>query len=128
MQICIDCGQELPRSKFHIRNNRKIGIESRCKDCSNAKKREYRKNNKEMIRAQNKRRVPGWDIDRYNEYLELQEGKCGICGTTKYTNKDGVLTTTTLLTSLEDYFVVDVMLDWDTSRITLSISSQPLTT
>ena len=88
MQICIDCGQELPRSKFHIRNNRKIGIESRCKDCSNAKKREYRKNNKDLIRAQNKRRVPGWGIDRYNEYLELQQGKCAICGTTKYTNKD----------------------------------------
>jgi len=40
--------------------------------------------------------------------------------------KTGVLTTTTLLTNLEDYFVVGVMLDWDTSRITLSISSQPL--
>ena len=88
MKTCIDCGQELPRSKFHIRNNRKIGIESRCKDCSNAKKREYRKNNKDLIRAQNKRRVPGWDIDRYNEYLELQQGKCAICGTTEYTNKD----------------------------------------
>ena len=49
MKTCIDCNQELPRSKFHIRSNRKIGIESRCKDCSNAKKREYRKNNKEII-------------------------------------------------------------------------------
>jgi hypothetical protein len=88
MKTCIDCKQELSRSKFHIRNNRKIGIESRCKDCSNAKKREYRKNNKDLVRAQNKRRVPGWDINRYNQYLELQEGKCAICGTNKYTNKD----------------------------------------
>ena len=88
MKTCIDCKQELPRSKFHIRNNRKAGIVSRCKDCSNAKKREYRSNNKDLIRAQNKRRVPGWDINRYNEYLELQGGKCAICGTTEYTNKD----------------------------------------
>ena len=81
MKICIDCGQKLPYSKFHIRNNRKIGIESRCKDCTNAKKREYRKNNKDLIRAQNKKRNPGWDIDRYNQYLELQNNTCAICGT-----------------------------------------------
>jgi hypothetical protein len=88
MKICIDCKLELPHSKFYIRNNRKIRIESRCKDCASIKKKQYRLNNKEMIRAQNKRRVPGWDIDRYNEYLKLQENKCGICGTTKYTNRD----------------------------------------
>jgi hypothetical protein len=88
MKICIDCKLELPHSKFYIRNNRKIRIESRCKDCASIKKKQYRLNNKEMIRAQNKRRVPGWDINRYNEYLKLQEGKCAICGTTKYTNKD----------------------------------------
>ena len=88
MKICIDCKQELPHSKFYIRNNRKIRIESRCKDCASIKKKQYRKNNKEMIRAQNKRRVPGWDIHRYNEHFKLQEGKCAICGTTKYTNKD----------------------------------------
>ena len=88
METCINCNQKLPRSKFHIRSSRKIGIQGTCKDCSNAKKREYRKNNKDLIRAQNKRRVPGWNIDRYNEYLELQQGKCAICGTTEYTNKD----------------------------------------
>ena len=81
MEICINCNQELPRSKFHIRNSRKIGIEYRCKNCTNARKREYRKNNKDLIRAQNKRRNPGWDIDRYNEYVELQGNRCAICGT-----------------------------------------------
>ena len=88
MKTCIDCGKELPRSKFHIRNSRKIGISSRCKDCASIKKKQYRLDNKEIIRAQNKKRNPGWDIDRYNEYLELQQGKCAICGTTEYTNKD----------------------------------------
>ena len=81
MEICINCNQELPRSKFHIRNSRKVGIEYRCKDCTNARKREYRKNNKDLIRAQNKKRNPGWDIDRYNKYLELQNNTCAICRT-----------------------------------------------
>jgi recombinational DNA repair protein (RecF pathway) len=82
MKICIDCNQELPHSKFYIRNNRKIHIEPRCKDCASIKEKQYRKNNKEMIRAQNKRRVPGWDINRYNEYVELQGNRCAICATT----------------------------------------------
>ena len=81
MKTCIDCGQELPRSKFHVRNNRKIGIESRCKDCASIKKKQYRLDNKEIIRAQNKKRNPGWDINRYNEYVELQGNRCAICGT-----------------------------------------------
>jgi len=81
MKICIDCGQKLPRSKFHIRNNRKIGIESRCKDCASVKKKQYRLDNKEKIRAWNKKRNPGWDINRYNEYVELQGNRCAICKT-----------------------------------------------
>ena len=81
MKICIDCKQELPRSKFHIRNNRKVGIESRCKACTSIKKKQYRLNNKEKIRAWNKKRNPGWDINRYNEYVELQDNQCAICGT-----------------------------------------------
>ena len=81
MKTCIDCGQELPRFKFHVRNNRKIGIESRCKDCASIKKKQYRLDNKEIIRAQNKKRNPGWDINRYNEYVELQGNRCAICGT-----------------------------------------------
>lgn len=88
MKTCFGCKKELPSSKFHIRNNRKIGIESRCKDCTSIKRKKYRLENKDLIRAQNKRRVPGWDIDRYNKYLKLQEGKCAICGTTQYINKD----------------------------------------
>jgi len=81
MKICIDCKQELPSSKFHIRNNRKVGIESRCKACTSIKKKQYRLNNKEKIRAWNKKRNPGWDINRYNEYVELQDNQCAICGT-----------------------------------------------
>lgn len=88
MKLCPGCNKQLPYADFYVRSNRKNGIESRCKECYRKSKSEYRKNNKDIIRAQNKRRVPGWNIDRYNEHLKLQDNKCAICGTTEYTNKD----------------------------------------
>jgi hypothetical protein len=90
MKICTKCNELKPLSEYYksIRKGRNIQEESHCKSCCSTRKKKYRLENKEAVRAQNKRRVPGWDIDRYNQYLELQEGKCAICGTTKYTNKD----------------------------------------
>jgi len=81
MKKCSICGYEKPLSEFHARNNRGSGKETRCKTCSNEHKRQYRADNKEKIRAWNKKRNPGWDIDRYNEYVELQGNRCAICGT-----------------------------------------------
>ena len=83
MKICTICGIEKPLSEFHVRNNRSSRKETRCKDCSNKHKREYRLANKEKTRAYNKKRNPGWDINRYNEYVELQGNRCAICGTDK---------------------------------------------
>jgi hypothetical protein len=80
MKKCSLCNQEKQLSDFHLRSNRSSG-ETRCKECVNAQKREYRFLNKEKIRAWNKKRNPGWDIDRYNEYVELQGNRCAICGT-----------------------------------------------
>lgn len=45
------------------------------------KKKEYRENNKHIIRSWNKRRNPGWDVDRYDEYVKLQNNRCAICNT-----------------------------------------------
>ncbi len=81
MKLCVGCNQEKPRDAFYVRKNRTNGLESRCKECYKIYKINYRNNNKEVIRAQNKRRNPGWDIDRYNEYVELQGNRCAICGT-----------------------------------------------
>jgi hypothetical protein len=66
---------------FYPRKNRPDGKESECKSCSNLRKKQYRLDNKDKIRAENKRRNPGWDINRYNEYVELQDNRCAICGT-----------------------------------------------
>lgn len=81
MKICTKCNTLKTLDDFYPRNNRPDGKESECKDCCSLRKRKYRLDNKEIIRAQNKKRNPGWDIDRYNEYLELQNNTCAICGT-----------------------------------------------
>jgi len=81
MKTCTKCNTLKTLNDFYPRNNRPDGKESECKDCSNLRKKQYRLNNKEVIRAQNKKRNPGWDIDRYNQYLELQNNTCAICGT-----------------------------------------------
>jgi hypothetical protein len=83
MKLCLGCNQEKPRDAFYPRKNRTNGLESRCKECYKAYKKKYRLDNPDKIRADNKRRNPGWDIDRYNEYLELQNNKCAICKTTE---------------------------------------------
>ncbi len=81
MKTCTKCKLVKILDDFYPRNNRLDGKESECKSCSNLRKKQYRLNNKEIIRAQNKKRNPGWDIDRYNEYVELQGNRCAICGT-----------------------------------------------
>ena len=81
VKICSKCKRELPRENFYPRKNRPSGLDSNCKECYRAMRVKYRSENKDIIRAQNKRRVPGWDIDRYNLYVELQGNVCAICGT-----------------------------------------------
>jgi hypothetical protein len=83
MKFCASCKIEKPLSDFHVRKNRISGVQSTCKDCANKNKREYRIKNKDKIRIWNKRRNPGWDIERYNQYVELQGNSCAICGTTE---------------------------------------------
>jgi hypothetical protein len=79
MKTCNTCGQVKDKSLFYKRNNRVSGLAHQCKSCEQARRKLYRLENKEKIRADNKRRNPGWDIDRYNEYLELQNNTCAIC-------------------------------------------------
>ena len=81
MKYCNFCKTEKPFSEFHKRNSRKIGYVSKCKPCASEAKKQYRKSNPDLIRNWNKRRNPGWDIDRYNEYVKLQGNRCAICGT-----------------------------------------------
>ena len=81
MKECKECKQLQPLDNFYQKKYNNSGHENRCKNCYKEWKRSYRLANQDKIRAQNKRRNPGWDIDRYNEYVELQGNRCAICGT-----------------------------------------------
>ena len=81
MKTCASCNETKTINEFYSRKGYKNGTEHKCIACYKEYKRQYRLNNKEIIRAQNKKRNPGWDINRYNEYLELQGNRCAICGT-----------------------------------------------
>lgn len=82
MKICTKCKISKSIDNFHTRPDRPTGRQSECKECCNIRKKQYRLDNKEKVRAYNKRRNPGWDIERYNEYLEKQDNQCAICKTT----------------------------------------------
>jgi len=88
MKTCSGCQQTKPKSEFYPRKNRLAGVESKCKECYRTYKVNYRLNNKEIIRAQNKKRVPGWSLDRYNEHLNAQSNSCAICKEVLSTKKD----------------------------------------
>jgi hypothetical protein len=85
MKTCTKCGELKPLNEYYrsIRKDRKLQEESHCKSCCSIRKKKYRLENKDKIRADNKKRNPGWDIDRYNQYVELQGNRCAICGTDK---------------------------------------------
>ena len=82
-RVCNSCGVEKSLSEYYADNNSHHQVVSRCKDCLSRQRKQWRIDNKEKIRAENKRRNPGWDVDRYNEQLKLQNGLCAICGTDK---------------------------------------------
>jgi hypothetical protein len=83
MKTCTKCGELKPLNEYYrsIRKDRKLQEESHCKSCCSIRKKKYRLENKDKIRADNKKRNPGWDIERYNQYVELQGNRCAICGT-----------------------------------------------
>ncbi len=83
MKECTKCNTVKLVDDFYPRGNRPDGRESECKTCSNERKKKFRLDNPDKVRAENKRRNPGWDIERYNQQLKLQGNKCAICNTTE---------------------------------------------
>lgn len=50
------------------------------KEGKNAYMREYRKKNKGLFKHYDLMKSYGISLDRFNEMLECQDGKCAICG------------------------------------------------
>lgn len=81
---CACCGRILPTTSFSSRNlKNKFGFYSYCKECYNAKAKEYYKENRAYYRKYSRDRnlkAYGLTYEELNRLLEEQHGKCAICG------------------------------------------------
>ena len=78
MKTCGECKRSLPEDKFHKRTykNGKIGLQSKCGECSSRLRREKYYRPHSSIRSQLK--LTQEDVDRLTA-----PGKCEACGTTE---------------------------------------------
>lgn len=87
-KTCTLCGLTKPIAEFHKLKHGKDGLHSRCKSCEAVRNKEwYRRKCRtpEYIKRQRNNRLIrqfGIDDDGYEILLEMQGGRCGICGCT----------------------------------------------
>ena len=90
-KTCSRCYKELSITKFYKRKIYKDGLDCWCKKCRLLHEKEHRKKNKRAYRQYDKRRnlkcKYNLTVEEYNKMLELQGGKCAICGKTTKENK-----------------------------------------
>lgn len=82
-KVCCDCKIEKPVSEFYKSNKR--WYQRECKDCCRKRKYKWHQTDAGKLSSANtklKRRF-GIDINKYNEMLKNQDGKCLICGATE---------------------------------------------
>lgn len=97
MKVCSKCKQTMPLDRFPRNKDGKDGRNSVCACCKKVKHKEYmarpdvlvktrtyqstyRKNNPSKARAWHLRTEYGITVQDYDLMLELQKGRCAICG------------------------------------------------
>lgn len=114
-KFCTGCNKTKPLSDYHIDRSEKDGHRFQCKECRNAKQKEYAKNNKQLIKERNKKRAKyrkayyqspagiessrrahlkrmfGITLEEYDQMSEEQNHVCDICGSPEMNNKNKVL-------------------------------------
>jgi hypothetical protein len=85
---CRGCSNVLPIDSFSIRNERKNGRRSRCKQCESRTYKEYADKNLGRSRKSNLKLKYGVTEEMYLSTLASQDGKCGICGATESGRRD----------------------------------------
>jgi hypothetical protein len=103
LKTCTKCNAPLPLSGFHKESRSADGHQAWCKECSNEWRREYLRNAGEEIlenRRKNRRdfywnnrdgrlkairntelkRKYGITLGQYTVLFEMQDGRCGLCG------------------------------------------------
>lgn len=92
MRVCTKCGKAKPRDAFSPRAAGRDGINSICRHCIDARRRELRASNHEATRAkereyENRPEVKlraqaqryGLSPEVYTMWLELQDHACALC-------------------------------------------------
>jgi len=83
MKTCKICNQPKPLTEFYqtVRNGEPYGHHGKCKSCYIKKQQK----NYDPIkkRDENLKRLYGIGLNEYNNFLDNQNGKCAICGTTE---------------------------------------------
>lgn len=93
-KVCPKCRKRKRVNKFGKSNRTKDGYFTRCKECYNREKAEwrlvnwernhrnktrYRKDNPDRVRDSNLRQKYGISLDEYNKMFHEQGGVCNIC-------------------------------------------------
>lgn len=78
MHKCSKCNLEKDLNQFHKRSNRPCGVRSICKECYKLYPKKL-KNRENYMREYDLKKSYNIDIEKYNEMLLNQDGKCAIC-------------------------------------------------
>lgn len=80
---CSKCQVEKPLDNFRKDKRRKSGLKNVCKACADARYKEYKAQNPEVVRQmryksylKNKYNL---SVEAYNSMLESQDNKCAVC-------------------------------------------------
>jgi hypothetical protein len=78
---CTECREIKPISKFSKRNNRSIGIQSKCINCTSISNKKRRLKDPDKYRDKYYKTSYNSSLDEYNNLLNSQGGGCAICKT-----------------------------------------------
>ena len=88
MKTCSRCKQEKEVAQFHRRAASKDGLQAYCKACASSWTREQAASRPHFYRNRNLKSTYGITVERWNEMMEEQGGRCAVCGAH---NDDGTL-------------------------------------
>lgn len=83
MKICLQCYQEKSLEEFYKDEKNTSNVGSYCKQCSDRRNEDWRKQNKERLNAIRRktrlRKAYGITPEQYEDILSKQNGCCAIC-------------------------------------------------
>ena len=79
MKRCVSCKKEKWDTDFYKDRSRRDGLQARCKECTKAYSRQWKKDNPEAHRSHNLKYAYGITTEQYGLILQEQNYQCMIC-------------------------------------------------